>query len=227
MAPVSRTPQRERRARTRAALLRAAGRVFAEHGFHQATLEAVAAAAGVSKGALYHYFPSKEQLFLALLEDRLGAGLSDIEAVIGERGSDSEQLGAAVETFLRRINSDPRWLPLLLEFLAYGSRDPAAKARITEHFLRPAREAPARTARSLGIPESEGALLSPDELGLTIAALTNGLAIERAFDPGVVPKDLLARLFIVLRAGLSATANTATASKRTSKLTTTHRGSDA
>lgn len=211
MAPVSRTPQRERRARTRAALLRAAGRVFAEHGFHGATLEAVAAGAGVSKGALYHYFPSKEQLFLSLLEDRLGAGLGDIEAVIAERGSDGEQLGAAIETFLRRINRDPRWLPLLLEFLAYGSRDPAAKAEITEHFLRPAREAPARTARRLGIPGGERALLSPDELGLVLAALTNGLAIELAFDPGVVPKDLLARLFVVLQAGLSATANTATA----------------
>lgn len=209
MAPVSRTPQHERRARTRAALLRASGRVFAEHGFHQATLEAVAAEAGVSKGALYHYFPSKEQLFLALLEDRLGAGLSDIEAVIAERGAGGKQLGAAIETFLRRIHRDPRWLPLLLEFLAYGSRDPAAKAEIIEHFLRPAREAPARTARRLGIPEPEGALLSPDELGLVLAALTNGLAIELAFDPEVVPKDLLARLFIVLRAGLSATANTA------------------
>ena len=227
MASVSRTPQRERRARTRAALLRAAGRVFAEHGFHQATLEAVAAAAGLSKGALYHYFPSKEQLFLALLEDRLGAGLSDIEAVIAERGSDGEQLGAAIETFLRRMNRDPRWLPLLLEFLAYGSRDPAAKARITEHFLRPAREAVASSSRRLGIPEIEGALLSPDELGLAIAALVNGLAIERAFDPGVVPDDLLARLFIVWRAGLSATANTATASKRTSKPPTTHGGRDA
>ena len=210
MPPVSRTPQRERRARTRAALLRAAGRVFAEHGFHQATLEAVAAEAGVSKGALYHYFPSKEQLFLALLEDRLGAGLSDIEAVIAERGTDSKHLGAAIETFLRRINRDSRWLPLLLEFLAYGTRDPAAKAAITEHFLRPAREAPARTARGLGIPESE--LLSHDELGLVLAALVNGLAIERAFDPGAVPNDLLPRLFIILRAGLIATANTTTES---------------
>ena len=227
MTPVSRTPQHERRARTRAALLRAAGRVFAEHGFHRATLEAVAAGAGVSKGALFHYFRSKEQLFLALLEDRLGAGVSDVEAVIAERGTDSGQLGAATETFLRRINSDPRWLPLLLEFLAYGSRDPAAKARITEHFLRPAREAVASSSRRLGIPEIEGALLSPDELGLATAALVNGLAIERAFDPGVVPDDLLARLFIVWRAGLSATANTATASKRTSKPPTTHGGRDA
>lgn len=226
MAPVSRTPQRERRARTRATLLRAAGRVFAEHGFHRATLEAVAAEAGVSKGALYHYFPSKEQLFLALLEDRLGAGISDIEAVIAERGSDSGQLGAATETFLRRVNGDPRWLPLLLEFLAYGSRDPAAKAGILEHFLRPAREAAASAARSIGIVDSESALLSPDELGLAFAALVNGLAIERAFDPGVVPKDLLARLFIVWRAGLSATADAATASKRTSKPTTTRAGSD-
>jgi AcrR family transcriptional regulator len=221
MAPAARTPQRERRARTRAALLRAAGGVFAEHGFHQATLEAVAAEAGVSKGALYHYFPSKEQLFLALLEDRLGAGLSDVEAVLAERGSDSEQLGVAIETFLRRVNSDPRWLPLLLEFLAYGTRNPAAKAGIIKHFLRPAREAPARAARTIGIPGGERALLSPDELGLTLAALTNGLAIERAFDPAVVPKDLLARLFIVLRAGLSATANPAAT---TSKPTTTRRG---
>jgi len=205
MAPTLRTPQRERRARTRAALLRAAGRVFAEHGFHGATLEAVAAGAGVSKGALFHYFPSKEQLFLALLEDRLGAGVSDVEAVVAERGSDTGQLGAATETFLRRINRDPRWLPLLLEFLAYGSRDPAAKARITEHFMRPAREAVASSARSLGIPDSEHALLSADELGLVVAALVNGLAIERAFDPEVVPKNLLPRLFIVLRAGLSAT----------------------
>ena len=210
MPPVARTPQRERRARTRAALLRSAGRVFAEHGFHQATLEAVAAEAGVSKGALYHYFPSKEQLFLALLEDRLGAGLSDIEAVIAERGTESKHLGAAIETFLRRINRDSRWLPLLLEFLAYGTRDPAAKTAITEHFLRPAREAPARTARGLGIPESE--LLSHDELGLVLAALVNGLAIERAFDPGAVPEDLLPRLFIILREGLTATAKTTTES---------------
>jgi AcrR family transcriptional regulator len=161
----------------------------------------------VSKGALYHYFPSKEQLFLALLKDRLGAGLSDIDAVIAERGTESEQLAAAIETFLRRVNRDPRWLPLLLEFLAYGTRDPTAKAEIIEHFLRPAREAPARTARRLGIPDSE--LLSHDELGLTLAALTNGLAIEHAFDPEVVPKDLLVRLFIVLRAGLSATSRAA------------------
>src|SRR5438067_1217107 len=153
-----------------------------------------------------HYYDANEQLILALLEDRLGAGVSDVEAVIAERGTDSGQLGAATETFLRRINSDPRWLPLLLEFLAYGSRDPAAKARITEHFLRPARAAPASAARSLGIPESE--LLSHDEVGLVLAALVNGLAIERAFDPGAVPTDLLPRLFIILRAGLSATANT-------------------
>ncbi len=226
MTPASRTPQRERRARTRAALLRAAGRVFAEHGYHQSTLEAVAAGAGVSKGALYHHFPSKEQLFLALLEDRLGAGVREVEAVVAERGSGGEQLGVAMETFLRRINGDPRWLPLLLEFLAYGSRDPAAKAGIIEHFLRPAREAVASGARSIGISESERALLSPDELGLAVAALVNGLAIERAFDPGVVPKDLLARLFIVLRAGLSATENAAAAAKPTSKPTTTHEGSD-
>src|SRR5207302_11360194 len=85
------TPQRERRARTRSDVLRAAARVFAERGYHGATLDGVVAEAGLSKGALYHYFPSKQDLFLALLEERLGAGISDVEAVVAEGGMEQQQ----------------------------------------------------------------------------------------------------------------------------------------
>ena len=68
-APPRRT-QAERRAQTRAKLLKAAGAVFARRGYHEATLEEIAERAGLSKGALYYNFASKEDLFLALLKTR-------------------------------------------------------------------------------------------------------------------------------------------------------------
>jgi len=61
------TPER-RRQQTREYLLQAAARVFAERGFHGASLDEVAAAAGFTKGAVYSNFKNKEDLFLALLE---------------------------------------------------------------------------------------------------------------------------------------------------------------
>ena len=63
------TPER-RREMTRRHLLEAAAVVFAAKGFHGATLDEVAAAAGFTKGAVYSNFKSKDDLFLALLDDR-------------------------------------------------------------------------------------------------------------------------------------------------------------
>lgn len=216
MAGSTRTPQRERRARTRAAVLRAAGRVFAERGFHAATLDDVAGEAGVSKGALYHYFPSKQELFLALLNEHLAAGLDDADAMIAERGPEPEQIGLAAEGFLRRVGHDPRWLPLLLEFLAYGSRDEQARAGVIAHFLRPARERVATTVRQVAPDGLDRAAVSADELGVAVAALVNGLAIERAFDPPAVPEDLLSRLIGLITAGLQAQSPDAGAPSRRS-----------
>jgi AcrR family transcriptional regulator len=63
-----RRTQRERSEGTIAALLDAARTSFAEVGFAATSLEAVTASAGVTKGALYHHFPSKRELFRAVYE---------------------------------------------------------------------------------------------------------------------------------------------------------------
>ena len=60
----------ERRAQTRAALLDAAARVFVDRGFAGASVEAIAAEAGYTRGAFYSNFATKEELFVALLQER-------------------------------------------------------------------------------------------------------------------------------------------------------------
>jgi AcrR family transcriptional regulator len=73
----SRRTQAERSAATRAALLGAARLLFAERGFTGAGREEIARLAGVTRGALYHHFASKHDLFVAVVED--------LEAELGER----------------------------------------------------------------------------------------------------------------------------------------------
>ena len=65
----------ERGRATRAHVIEVATRLFAEQGYDGTSIEAVQASAGVSRGSLYHHFPSKEALFLAVLED-VGARVS-------------------------------------------------------------------------------------------------------------------------------------------------------
>jgi AcrR family transcriptional regulator len=171
--------QAERRTQTRAKLLKAAGGVFARRGYHEATLDEIAAKAGVSKGALYHHFASKQDLFLALLAEHLGRGL-DEAAAAGPR---------AHEDFVARVERDPRWAPLFFEFVAWSARDAQRRGQLRERFVRPARD---RTREMLG-PAGDHPAFSPDELAVVVNALVNGLLLERLFDPDAVPDDLVTR----------------------------------
>jgi len=67
-----RSGRQVRSAETRAAILDAAGRIFAKFGLAGARTDAIAAAAGVNKALLYYYFRSKERLYEAVVEDHFG-----------------------------------------------------------------------------------------------------------------------------------------------------------
>jgi len=65
---VTMAKQAERREATREAILAAATTLFGEKGFAAATIDEIAIAAGVAKGAVYHHFPNKEAIFEAVLQ---------------------------------------------------------------------------------------------------------------------------------------------------------------
>ena len=67
----ARPTREEKKARTRAQLIDAAATVFARRGYMAASLDEVAEEAGLTKGAVYSNFDSKEDLFEAVIDDRL------------------------------------------------------------------------------------------------------------------------------------------------------------
>jgi AcrR family transcriptional regulator len=76
----NRRTQAERSAETRESLIAAGRALFAEHGFADVALETIVRAAGVTRGALYHHFPDKTELFAAVFEQVEG----DVAARMGE-----------------------------------------------------------------------------------------------------------------------------------------------
>jgi AcrR family transcriptional regulator len=76
----SRRTQAERSAETRESLIAAARPLFAAHGFADVALETIVRAAGVTRGALYHHFPDKTELFAAVFEEVEG----EVAARMGE-----------------------------------------------------------------------------------------------------------------------------------------------
>jgi AcrR family transcriptional regulator len=126
------TPER-RRQQTRDYLLAAAAQVFAERGFHGATLDEVAAVAGFTKGAVYSNFKSKDDLFLGLLESRYQSAMSSLRADL-ESAAQPHQ----ASDFLSRIAEDlhdaaaEHWGMLYQEFLVYAMRHPQARRKLAE-----------------------------------------------------------------------------------------------
>jgi AcrR family transcriptional regulator len=97
-----RRTQAERTAATRTALISAGRRLFAEHGFAGVGTEAIVHEAAVSRGALYHHFADKTELFAAVLDDVEGEVAGQLAAVVGADSS-----GGFVEVMVRSLEA---WL---------------------------------------------------------------------------------------------------------------------
>lgn len=102
-------PQRQRRKEARPQeLLAAALALFVEKGFAATRSEEVAARAGVSKGTLYLYYPSKEELFKAVVRENLASHIADGEQMLAEhRGPMAALLREVMHEWWQRVGHGP------------------------------------------------------------------------------------------------------------------------
>ena len=112
-----------KQARTRARLMGSASKLFCRHGLEQASVDEIARDAGYTKGAFYSNFKSKEELFLAMLDEKFGEEIERIEAALRTDETPDEVARHAGEELVRYMRSDPEWERLYLEFVAYAARN--------------------------------------------------------------------------------------------------------
>ncbi len=168
---------------TRARLLEAAETLFARSGYDGTGVAEICEAAGVSKGAFYHHFATKQDVFLALLNGWLAALEREMISLRDQAASVPEALRAMSAVVSGVLSDADGRLPIYLEYLIQARRDPAVwqatiepyrrfraffaemiERGVAEGSLRPVYPAPAaRVLVSLGIGLLLQALLDADE----------------------------------------------------------------
>lgn len=177
----TRLTREQQRARTRDDLLQAAAEVFAKHGYHGTSVDMVAEAAGYTKGAVYSNFSSKEELFLALLEERREATIADVQAVMDE-SAPADRAQAFGDRRERLAQWSPEWFLLEAEFELYAARHPEVRERIAE------RQAATRAVVEKAVERHVNDLdLEPtyplDELAKLVVAVGDGLSLMALNNP--------------------------------------------
>ena len=111
----------QRSEETRTKITDSAIRLFSTRGFNTASVDDICEAAGISKGAFYHHFESKQALFLALLDGWLQAIDNAIEA--SKDKTAPETFTQMTEAFPAIFDTAGEGLPMFLEFWLQASRD--------------------------------------------------------------------------------------------------------
>jgi AcrR family transcriptional regulator len=207
--PSGRMTREQSKANTRERLLDAARSVFASSGFHGASVEEIASAAGFSTGALYSNFGGKEDLFLVLMEREIESHSREVREAVRRRTSVAERATGGAAVWMTMIEREPELLLLFMEFWAYGVRDPHVRPKVAARFAQARQMLTALIAE--GAREFELELEIPaEQLAVAIDALADGIARQKLADPDAVPDDLMGRVLSLLLAAASRPAGTGT-----------------
>ena len=172
-------------------ILDAAQTCFVQKGFHATTMAEICAAAGISPGGLYRYFPSKEAVIAAMAEEEREVAVDAFEDVVAS----DDFLGALAglcEHFVAAY-SEPQHAALAAELMAEALRNPdfAAAARETQIRLRADVAAMLRQGQAAG--HVEASLDADAAAGLLIAA-ADGLGLRLVFLGDFNPQEAGATL---------------------------------
>jgi AcrR family transcriptional regulator len=177
---------------TREKLFEAAARVFEEQGIGGASIEAIAAAAGFSRGAFYSNFNSKDELIIAMLEDHVEQSIRrnlDLLAVHKNLADFIDALKA-----MDRTRQDPLGRsPLLhMEMILFVARAEKRRPELAKR-LRARRKLITDIVETTLKNSGRNGALNPTWTSAIVLALEDGFRLHRLIDPETTPADSFLR----------------------------------
>jgi AcrR family transcriptional regulator len=195
-----RPTRKEKQAETRDRLLAAAERVFLRHGLQGSSVEEIAAEAGFTRGAFYSNFKSKDELFVALLQDRVYRQYAQMAEEAQEQpGTPRERLRWGIER-VRDVQKgeEGSWLfRLWLECLTQAARDEEFR-KLAATFWSGNRALLAEQTKGTFKELGRKPPLPAKQIATAMIALDVGLAVQHLVDPDEAPLDLYVPLFDLL-----------------------------
>lgn len=162
-------------------ILEAAITQFAQHGFHATRMEDIARESGLSKGAVYLYYKSKDAIIAALLRTLFAWELRGARAIVDSDGSATDRLLAITRMFADELERMVVAMPIFLEFYAVAFRQASVREHIGEMYDE--FRVPLAMLIQQGIERGEFRSVVPDEAALAWIALFEGLTLLWAINP--------------------------------------------
>jgi AcrR family transcriptional regulator len=173
---------------TREKLFEASARVFEDQGIGGASIEAIAAAAGFTRGAFYSNFKSKDELIIAMLEDHVEQSILRIRDLL-ERHKNLADFIEALKT-MGRSQQDPLGRsPLLhMEMILFVARAEKRRPELAKR-LRARRKLVADIIETTAKNSGQTTIRNPAWAGALVLALEDGFRLHRLIDPETTSPD--------------------------------------
>ena len=184
-------------AQMRRRILEGAERAFAASGFRGTSVPQIAAEAGVSVGLIYRYFPSKDELFLAVCQATTETELNQLAGAVGQIADPEERIQTVIGVFVQSL-VEKEWGSIVISALGEADRNPRVRDMLQRLFDQQ-RGFAAMLIRE-GIARGE---LSPDTdveaFSLAAAMLLHGAIVHQeergtAFDPQATTRAIMTLL---------------------------------
>src|SRR3954470_11795657 len=195
---MSRLRTRPTRDDTREKLFEAAARVFEEQGIGGASIEAVAAAAGFTRGAFYSNFTSKDELIIAMLEDHVEQSIRRNLDLLAEHKDPADFIQALKTMDLSRQDPLGRSPLLHMEMILFVARAEKRRSELAKR-LRARRKLVADIIEATLKSNARGDTLNPPWMASVVLALEDGFRLHRLIDPDTTPADSFLRAITDLR----------------------------
>ena len=202
---MSRVRTRPTRDDTRDKLFEAAARVFEEQGIGGVSIEAIAAAAGFSRGAFYSNFKSKDELIIAMIEDHVARSIRRNLDLLATHDNLADYIDALKS--MDRSRQDPlARSPLLhMEMILFVARAEKRRPELAER-LRARRKLIADIVETASSKSGKSGALNPAWTGAIVLALEDGFRLHRLIDPETTPADSFLRAIGDLQRALGASS---------------------
>jgi AcrR family transcriptional regulator len=189
---MSRLRTRPTRDDTREKLFEAAARVFEEQGIGGASIEAIAAAAGFTRGAFYSNFKSKDELIIAMLEDHVEQSIRRNLDLLDRHRNLADFIDALKNMDKSRQDPLGRSPLLHMEMILFVARAEKRRPELAKR-LRARRKLITDIVETSLKNSGRNGALNPTWTGAIVLALEDGFRLHRLIDPETTPADSFLR----------------------------------
>jgi AcrR family transcriptional regulator len=171
----------------RTQIIEAAMRVFARSGFQEARMDDIVAETGLSKGALYWYYKSKDEIILSIMDSMFDRELAGLEALQADERPAGDRLIEFVQLTTADLNRYSKLLPLFYEFYALAFRNKTVRKALTRYLRK--YFAMIEPIIQQGIDRGEFRAVDAKEAAIATGSLFEGTLLLWVYDPDTVKID--------------------------------------